>query len=205
LDITYYLNNRHKLYGQLLIDDYQIDDDTPGDNEPNEIGILAGIYSLDFLGLCVVEAEYLRIANRTYNQQMARTRYENRGALIGHGFGPDGDRLSLSFAKWYEFSHRMSLNLVYQRKGEGRYDNEWTSPWDDVEGDYSEPFPTGVVEKTLKADIRLAGFFKRLIFYDLRAGLEDVSDFGHVADDDRTVPFFSLRTSLILSGLLSIN
>lgn len=205
LDICYYLGNRYKIFGQILIDDYQIDDKSQGDNEPDEVGFILGFHSLDLFDLFDLNAEYLRITNRTYNQNQKRNIYVNRGELIGHSFGPDGDRVSLSLDKWFEYKRKVSLNLSYQRKGEGRYDDEWNEPWFEVEGDYSEPFPTGVVEKTWSGSLRFAGFINDVVFLDLESGVRGVRDFAHVDGDNRTIPFFSLRFSLLFSTLLSID
>lgn len=59
-------------YGQLLIDDLQIEKTRPGDLEPNEIGYLVGGQVADALGLraTTIGVEYTRVANRTCNTAM---------------------------------------------------------------------------------------------------------------------------------------
>jgi len=37
------------LFGQLVVDDWQIDNKSQGDQEPNEYGLLVGGYLADFL------------------------------------------------------------------------------------------------------------------------------------------------------------
>jgi len=203
-DVTWYVNDRHKFFCQILVDDYQVDSETRGDNEPNETGLLIGVHSVDLFGWLELKAEYLRIANRTYNQIFERNRYVNRDVLIGHQFGPDGDRISLSLSRWFRFDRRASVNIFYQRRGEGCYDDEWTEPWLDVDN-YSESFPTGTVEKTFSVSGRFTAFVKKIAFVDCEGGVRVVDNYGHLDGDSRTVPFFNLRFSLLFSTLINTN
>jgi len=202
-DFTWYLNKKHKFYGQFLIDDFQIDSEVRGDNEPNEIGILLGLNSIDLFDLFDADFEYLKITNRTYNQIYLRNRYENRGELIGHRFGPDGDRYSLSFSKWFGNNKKASLNIAYQRKGVGRYNAEWDEPWlkDD---NYSEPFPTGIVEKSLLTSVGFVGYIKPFLFINASSGIDFIDNYQHSDGTSKTIPFFSVRLSLLLSARLNV-
>jgi len=202
-DFTCYLNKRHKFYGQFLVDDFQVDDKTRGDNEPDEIGLLLGIHSINLFNLFDAKVEYLRIANRTYNQIYDRNRYENRGELIGHPFGPDGDRYSISFCKWFGNNKKALLNLIYQRKGEGRYDDIWTAPWEDVDN-YSEPFLTGIVEKSFITSIAFTGYIKPHLFIDAASGINFIDDYRHLDGINKSIPFFSIRLSLLLSTRFNV-
>jgi hypothetical protein len=202
-DFTWYLKKRHKIYGQFLIDDFQIDNDVPGDNEPNEIGILLGIYSIDIVNLFDARVEYLKITNRTYNQIFERNRYENRGELIGHIFGPDGDRYSLAIEKWFGNDKKFILDLAYQRKGEGRYDDTWTTPWNDV-NDYSEPFPTGIVEKSFLVSTGFTGYLNPYLYIDASSGINFIDNYQHFDGLTKTIPFFSVRISLLLSTRINV-
>jgi hypothetical protein len=205
IDFCWYFDNRHKLYGQLMVDDMQVDDEAIGDQEPDEIGYMLGFRTLDLFSLFDLNAEYLKITNRTYNQKLTRNRYENRGDLIGHQFGPDGDLLQMSITRWFENSRKLSLHLAYHRKGEGSYDDPWTEPWREFDGDYTEPFPTGVVEKSLMSSLRASGFYKDLAYIEFEAGLENIKNYANIPDDDRTIPFINARLSLIFHQLFTID
>ncbi|MCP4703287.1 MAG: capsule assembly Wzi family protein [candidate division Zixibacteria bacterium] len=202
-DFTWFLKNRHKFYGQFLIDDFQIDSEVRGDNEPNEIGIQLGIHSIDLFNLFDLKAEYLKITNRTYNQIYARNRYENRGELIGHPFGPDGERYSLTFEKWFRDNKKASLNFSYQRKGEGRFDDYWDEPWLDTD-DYSEPFPTGIVEKSFLISTAFSGYIKPYLYIDALSGINIIDNYAHIDGLSKTIPFLSIRLSLLLSTRLNV-
>ncbi len=196
VDFAWYLKGRHKIYGQFLIDDFQIDNEVRGDNEPNEIGVLLGIHSVRILENHEIRAEYLAITNRTYSQVYERNRYLNRGELIGHVFGPDGDRARLEISRWLDAVNRVSLNLTYQRRGEGYINAPWTMPWMEVDN-YAEPFPTGTVENTFRPAARFAGFIRKYIFLDIEFGYDFIGNYGHDEGRNRTLPYFNLRLSLI--------
>jgi hypothetical protein len=153
-----------EFYGQILIDDFQIEKKTRADNEPSEYGITIGVYKTGMLGYFDARLEYVRISNRTYNQPDPRNRYLNRGYPIGHPLGNDGD-LWLA-----EVDCRMSGRLVcgldytHRRKGEGRIETAWDDSWMDVD-EYEEDFPAGTVETT--DEIRVSAEY--LIHPDFRS------------------------------------
>jgi len=203
-DFSFYHAERYKIYGQLLIDDFQVDDDTRGDQEPGEIGLVFGLQALDLPGSIDLHTEYLRIANRTYNQRLTRNRYVNRGQFIGHEFGPDGDRTMISITRWFHDNDRVVLNLSYQRRGEGNDDDFWDDPWLQVD-QYDESFPTGVVEKTLTASGCFDGIIAGRFFLSLETGLMRIFDFENRAGENRSVPFFEARLSLLLPILAPVD
>lgn len=178
MDFSYIPINNLLLYGQLLVDDFQIDDRVKGDQEPNEIGLMAGVmkagksssFSPD------IKLEYVRITNRTYHQQLPRNRYLNRNQLIGHPLGPDADSISAVIRFWPQDFQSIELEMAYCRHGEGSIYANWDDPWEDSEGDYTEPFPTGVVEKGFHMAFRYEGYLPlneytgKHIFLSLRGG-----------------------------------
>jgi hypothetical protein len=137
-------------YGELLLDDYQVEDETPGDKEPNHYAYLFGFAVADPLGLegWEIFGEYSRITNWTYNQQCSWNRYQNRSRPIGSSLGPDGDRWDIGLN--LRALPRLEMKLVYThlRSGEGRIDSDWNEPWLLSIDEGSEDFPSGVVAKT---------------------------------------------------------
>jgi hypothetical protein len=198
-DISWYLWNRHRLYGQLLVDDFQIEKREAGDEEPSEIGYLIGWDGIDLLNFFDIKVEYLKITNRTYNQVIEANRYINRGRLIGNNLGPDGEKLGLSLIKWFGYRRKISLDIVYQRKGEGSVYDIWDTPWLDINGDYSEPFPTGIVENMLALSLTHSGFFKDFLFYSINTGIEDFKNAENIEGNNLANPFLTLRLSLFYS------
>jgi len=160
LDFTYLPSPGFSIYGQLLVDDFQIDRKSQGDQEPDEIGLLAGLFKSGKPGSSSpdIKLEYTKITNRTYHQIMPRNRYLYRNKLLGHPLGPDSDSLSIMFRFWPDTRMYVELESAFCRHGEGSIYNSWDQPWLEMEGDYNEPFPTGIVEKSISVAVRTAGY-----------------------------------------------
>lgn len=139
------------LYADLMIDDVQLEHSVRGDLEPDEVGILGGINIADPVGVKHLDiyAEYTRITNRTYNSQGGPwEKWLHRREPIGHFLGNDFDRMMIGADYWPRLSWRAGLEYEHRRRGEGRIEKTFDTPWLDytLEEGYSEPFPTGVVE-----------------------------------------------------------
>jgi hypothetical protein len=186
LDFTALLGKGMSAYGQLLVDDFQIDDASRGDNEPNELGLMLGVFKTGKVGTLIpdIKAEYVRITNRTYHQREPRNRYLFRNKLIGHPLGPDADSVSIKFRFWPTQIFFAEFELAFRRHGEGSIYNAWDEPWVAVD-DYTEPFPTGVIEQAKLAAVRvqgyvpLTGYTKRHLFISLDAGIGDIENFAN--------------------------
>ena len=203
-DFAYEPGWNTKFYGQLFIDDFQVDDKAQTDKEPNEIGLIAGFYAADLLPSLDVKAEYSRVTNRTFNQVHPRNKYLYKDELIGGALGNDYDLIDLRVIKWLTDGLYSAARLSYHRQGEGDPSDEWTTPWMDVDSDYSEPFPTGTVEKNLTAALQLKGFMWRHLFVDITGGVERIRNFDNVGGDDRTLPFVNLTVSMFASSRIGV-
>ena len=204
LDFDYRPHDGIKLYGQWLVDDLQVDDETASDREPDQFGLVLGGYFADLLPQTDLRLEYTGVTNWTFNQMHERNRYLNDGDPIGAVRGNDYDELRLSLIRWFRPQLAASLDLGYYRQGEGRVSSEWSAPWVDEDG-YAEPFPTGVVQKTATAALGLRGFFRDLVFADIRAGVDWVADQNHVKGEKATLPFVRAQLSLFSLQSLKIN
>jgi len=141
------------LYGDLLIDDVQIEKSGPGDLEPNEIGYLTGANIADLGGIFGLDiyAEYTRIANRTYNGQGGQwEKWLHRNEPIGHFLGNDFDRVIAGMSYWPRPEYKIDLGFEKRHRGEGRIDKPFDTPWMSVPigQEYHEAFPSGIVEKS---------------------------------------------------------
>lgn len=194
-----------RLYGQLLIDDFQIDKETQGDQETDQYGVLFGADLAEVMPSVDLNIEYSRVTNWTFNQALDRNRYLFNGDLIGGALGNDYEHLNMSFKRWFGDNTAVSTNLVYQRRGEGRVTAEWTAPWFDTEGDYSEPFPTGTVETTKSASLRFSSFLLEHFYIDTEAGISRVDNYLNIEGDNRDLPFMRLQVSTFFSTPVSID
>lgn len=192
------------IYGQMLVDDIQLDNKTQGDQEPDQLGFLIGGYLADVLPQTDLQVEYERISNWTFNQMLARNRYLFNGHPIGDVRGNDYDLATVRVIHWWRDLLQSSLKMSYYRQGEGRIDAPFTQPWTQVVGKYSEPFPTGVVERTATVSLGLKGFLTDFAFVDFETGVDWVRNRGHQRADNPTLPFVRLYVSLFGLSNLSL-
>ncbi|HUV29551.1 MAG TPA: capsule assembly Wzi family protein [Acidobacteriota bacterium] len=193
-----------KLYGQLLIDDLQVDSDTPSDKEPAEYGLVVGAYAADITRGLDVKMEYTRVTNWTFNQLLERNRYLVGRRLIGSALGNDYDLASVAVMRWFGAGTAAVVRLSYHRQGEGGVEDEWTEPWTLAEGDYSEPFPTGVVQSTTSTSLGIKSFLLDLAFVDLEIGVDWTKNVQHLQGALRTIPFVNVTISSFLFTSLNL-
>jgi len=141
-----------EIYGQWLIDDFQIENVDSTDLEPTEWGMLVGGRVADPFGLrgVIMGLEYTRVANRTYKTKRDWEKFLHRQQPLAHFLGNDFDRW---LAHAGTRAGRLWLQLVfeYRRRGEGRISTAFDQPWLDVPAGqpYQEKFPSGIVARSL--------------------------------------------------------
>jgi len=204
LDFTYKPKPGWKLYGQLLVDDFQVDNKTPEDNEPNELAFMLGSYAVDIIKSTDLRVEYTRVTNRTFNQSHERNRYTFDNQLIGSALGNDYDLISSNITHWLNPKLNLGFNISQMRQGEGRVSNEWDTPWLETVGDYSESFPTGTVWSTSKLSLFTRGFATDFLYFDLEGGIEKHKNYGNTSGDSRTLPFARIQLSTFFNSLVSV-
>lgn len=180
-------------YGELLIDDFQVEKKSRGDYEPDQIGLLIGAeaYNIGLAG-SRIGLEYARINNWTYNQARPHNRYINRNHPIGFPDGPDNDILNWEYSWWVSGTVRLSYFGFVQRSGEGLIDANWSAPWLYTD-DYSEPFPTGIVMKETASGLGLLAFGKNRLWGKLEVHLADITNAGNVSGRDEKNWEFSVE------------
>jgi len=170
LDLLLYAKKNLQFYSSLLIDDIQIEKTGPGDLEPNEIAWLAGMKWADPAGMkgMTLNAEYVRVANRTYKTPHPPELFTHRGIPLGYPLGNDVDYWQLGLSKWFRKGLWLELETSQTRKGEGSLFTPWDEPWMafTIKEGYSEPFPTGVVEKKTLVSAKM------LYYYSVHWGVE---------------------------------
>ena len=202
-DFTWLPRRGLRLYGQMIVDDFQIDDESQGDQEPDELGVMCGLACAPLtpslwpdLGL-----EYTRVTNRTYHQTHARNRYLYRNEPLGHPLGPDADSVAVSMRWWPRGHQSVKLDLAWVRHGESSLQGPWTEPWDESEGDYHEPFPTGVIERKLAAQLTWQGYLPwpgyltNHCHVSLTCVYADIDNFGNIDNKITSEAWLSLSLS----------
>jgi hypothetical protein len=185
LNVQFSLKPQHHwlLYGDLLIDDIQLENSSPVDREPDEYGMLVGVDIADPFWLAGLDAfaEYTRITNRTFNSTSPWEKWLHRQQPLAHYLGNDFDRMLVGFQYWPVADRRWQASYEHRRQGQGTINSEFDEPWlllPDGQS-YHEPFPTGVVQA---ADvISLTGTWQPRWWFKVSGRLEhwDVTNFEH--------------------------
>ena len=140
------------IYGEVLIDDVQLDNEENGDLEPNEVGMLAGFERAGENHYLSVEA--VAITNRTYKTPDRTEWFLHRNIPIGYELGSDVARLNLLNRYYFKEGWHLDTELDVIWRGEGNMNKAWDTPWVDpsvtIESGYSESFPTGIVEQSTR-------------------------------------------------------
>jgi hypothetical protein len=167
--------------GQVLIDDIQVDNKTPMDQEPTHWGVDLGAYYSDFLPMKkrhFLSLEYRYLSRWLYTVNPLDSRDGQRYSFLGRSLGAetnDNDRVNLSFfiadKNYWAGTCGVSLN----RQGENSLWSNWKNfskdsliaP--DVLGYRTESkFPSGIVEKTIDFYVSLMGYYKNFADVSLK-------------------------------------
>jgi hypothetical protein len=189
--------NRYAAYLELLLDDYQIENQTESDKEPAEYGLIIGADLFDWpLKSGAFEAEYTKVKNYTYNQMKPRNVYINQHYPIGHPLGPDHKRLRLSYT--YHINKRLiaAVEGFLINNGQGYLNADWDMPWID-NPDYHEKFPSGVVEKTRGGRLDVIFVKNEWLGGKMSFDAADIQNDGNVRDVDRT--YWNINMQIILN------
>ena len=194
IDISYYPAKNMHLYGELLIDDIQLEKSGPVDLEPDEWGFLIGIqgaYQRFFL-----ETEYVRVTNRTYKTPDLWERYTFRNDPLGYYLGNDFDHLWIKCNYWLRSDFRLQTKFQFIRRGEGRIDTPFDTPWMSTPpgGSYEEPFPTGIVEKLSRFQLELRWHPERSFGYgEVHLGYENINNIENEPDKSSGGWYFKIE------------
>ncbi len=194
------------LFTQLLIDDFQIDSESAGDREPAQYGFVGRVLWAEVLPRIDIEARYTRVTNWTFNQIEARNRYVSDGNPLGSALGNDYDEVRGRIGRWLSSDLVLDAAVSYRRQGAGRVDAPWTAPWLDPDlTDYSEPFPTGVVETTLRSTIGITGWPTPWLFIAAEGGIERVRNRNNEPVSSISDLVANLSVQLRLERLIDID
>lgn len=181
VDWSYFPFKNFEFYGEFLIDDIQVEKTGVGDLEPDEIGTILGVNWAAPLSMnaLTIGLEYTAITNRTYNTVTNWEKFLHRNKPIGHFLGNDFDRFKFDTHYWLSRSVQMNISYERIRTGEGGIYKSFDTPWENftVEQGYSEPFPTGIIEKAQIIDIKLNYRPCLWWFIGIEAGYESTQNF----------------------------
>ena len=187
-DIAYFWKNQFKFYGELLIDDFQAEDEKQGDQEPNEIGFTLGCEFVDIIYGIDGFIEFTQVRNRTYNvdDHHGYEKFIHRNETIGHELGTDFQYLNFDLEKW--ISSKFILGAGYYRlnKGEGTVLGTFTTPWNEIEGNYQENIPYGIVETTNRFYLKMQYQNSSLFLVNGKIGYQTIDNFLNIDGNENT-------------------
>ncbi|MFZ5516807.1 MAG: capsule assembly Wzi family protein [Candidatus Zhuqueibacterota bacterium] len=189
LDVDWYPWSNWEFYGELLIDDFQVEETAPGDLEPNEIGYIVGLLKSGLPGLngATLGMEYVRVANRTYNSLKDWEKFVFYNRPIGYSLGNNFDRWHVTADYWFPQRFKMSMAFDYIRKGEGSVLDQWLEPWRSytVAQGYDEPFPFGAVETSSITTLGLSWHVTPAFLMDISYRYFEVENYSNEPGADR--------------------
>jgi hypothetical protein len=178
---------RTRLFGTVLIDDIQIDDERQSDQEPPLYGFSLGA-SLP-VGPASLTAYYTRASNLVYRTIQVTETYVRRGVGLARNF-TDYDQLTLEGSALVGTRLLLRPEITLLRQGEG----DMLRPYPPIAAyDTTPSFLAGTVERTLRLALR-ADFTAGPLRLAADAGMHLISDHQHVsgADDSQFVGSVSL-------------
>jgi hypothetical protein len=162
IDFKLPIRKRVLIYGEILIDDFQYEDDPPA---PHKVGLNITSQAIFQVGEMDMELSagytYLDIFTYSHKDSALTCYVVGKGdpkvdALLGSPLGPDADRWDFQLLTSVHPRVQIRMGGSYTRRGEG---NELRD-WDRVE-DPDPPFPSGDVSKetvfVLGGDVDLGG------------------------------------------------
>ncbi len=159
IDWDLYVRPGLNLYGEFLLDDFQVDNQVPGDLEPAELGLMLGLnWSNPFRwNGSKLHLAYTQVRNRTYNVVAPPYgKFLHRNEEIGHFLGNNFWRLAADIDYWLRPTVQLTGFVHHTRQGEGSVSGPFNQDFlnhTPQEG-YNEPFPFGVVERTTESGLR---------------------------------------------------
>lgn len=191
-DLVVYWPERGRIFGELMVDDFQVD----FESEPHQVGYKLGVAAVEPFGLSRVFAKtsYTRVNTTVYGQFQPQNQYVHRGESIGYFDGNDLDRILLLTRYHFSPDYDLELELQLNRKGQGRIARHDSSAVLVTGG-----FPSGVVEKSWQVNLRLLAFTPQMLEGHLELSYSHFDNYRHLEGETHN----RLGVNLLLSWLLA--
>ena len=197
MDFMWYARDGIKLWGEFLIDDFQID----FVSEPHQIGFNFGISELGlFLSRYLqIEIDYTQIRNTVYGQNKPYNSFSNEGVVIGSSLGTDSDRLRYVFTAHLAPCLRIKAGGSITRKGEGRFYDT-----DNYPAPKGEKFPSGIVETRFNHYVRAEILYNNRIESYITCGYEHFENVDNSSYDEYS-PYISVNLNYHLNFISKLH
>ncbi len=160
VDFSVFWPKGFNIYGELMIDDWQVDHKAKGDLKPNLYAIQSGIRATNILQSFRISGtdvglQYAMAGNRVYDEYNWSS-YQKlllRNYPIANPYGDDFWDLNFLLSQWLSYDWKVTLELTHLEHGSSNmysfYTMLWlTDPAVTVQTGYHEPFPYGVIRET---------------------------------------------------------
>lgn len=195
LDFAIYWPRHSRIFGELLIDDFQID----LKSEPHQVGYKLGFDMIAPFGLdrIFTKASYTRINTTVYGQNQPQNLYLYYNRPLGYFGGNDQDRF-LALARYHaRRSLDFELEFQFNRRGEGRIEKH------DRSGvPFLNEFPIGVVEKSPSVQATALWFSKSLFEGRFSARYTHFENYRHVCGDNHSRLDLNFVLAYNIQGLI---
>lgn len=189
VDMSYIIPRGPMVYGELLVDDFQID----FSSESQQLGWMLGLNWARPVGLSgsFFTFDWSHIEPTVYGQNRPYNRYLNHRIGMGSDMGPDADRLFARFRQHISAPVQISIKGMRTRKGE----QEIATP--QLVAVSQTEFPTGIVETHLSGSLSLLYRPDAHFEFTLGGGYRSTTNADHIDGTDHKGAFvqFSLRFS----------
>lgn len=180
------------IYGNLLIDDFQYDDE-PDDPNPHKLAYKIGVKTI-IAQRFLFKTQYTRVDKWVYTQRWPINVWHKDNRPLGYPLGNDVDELRASITFFNVYDVHPYLTFSHVRKGEGSI----FVPYEDEGGPTNPPFPSGIVEKKLEFSVGVKYTFRNLLHCAGDIGRRNIDNYRHVDGDNRDDTFFSIGLWTIL-------
>ena len=159
-DVSVFYPKNFNMYGDLMIDDWQVNHDSLGDLKPNLYAVDIGLRASDILQNFDIEGtdanlQFTMVRNRVYNEYnwSSFEKLMLRNYPVATAYGDDFWSLDLRLSHWLTYRWKLGIEIMHLEHGDqniyGLYTMPWlTNPDITVQTGYSEPFPYGVIQET---------------------------------------------------------
>jgi len=199
-DWDLYLTDGVEVYGEFMLDDFQVDNEDSKDLEPAEFALLTGInWAPAALPGAKLNLEYVQVRNRTYNTIINDwEKFLHRGEEIGYFQGNNFNRIGGEVSYWVRPDASITLSASLTNQGEGSVAGPFNTDYLNftVEEGYSEDFPFGQIEN--QTHFGVSAFYKPHRRGHLEVDLNYISfdNLGHI--EGNSFSDLQIRTTLWL-------
>lgn len=159
-DFSIYLPRNLNFYGDLMIDDWQVDHKSKSDLKPNLYAFDLGLRAsniLEHFGISGTDAnvQLMVVRNRVYNEYNWSS-FEKlllRNYPVANPYGDNFWNLDVQTSHWISYDWKIGIQFLHLEHGSSNIYSPYTMPWltdpkITVETGYNEAFPYGTVQVT---------------------------------------------------------